>query len=994
MDWLKNIINKANSWIDTKIFWNKPAPSPSVGETTQDTQTLNEKINTGTINQPSVAPQIESGFSKNLNQQVQSWEINNKVDEVDNSPDVFTSWFLDPREQLTEKQGKDLVQEVQAEESKSWIQKLSEWVNSVNKFIDNIVKWQQADSDYQSKEKFVALSYNPDNWDVYYLDLNDAGWEGDAAQNMFNKYFMDYVDKINTPWLTPAQEQQALMDFYDWTKNMFKIKGDDYYSDGFFFNNSWTRVGRRKDMYSQEQLDLLAQNNIKKWTYVPSFDEWLTYVWVQQENMGLKQDIYMWYGLAWDDTDETPKIDLTQETSEKWYSWFNQVAQNWINELLNSKIGTTNWQARNKAELYYNSIISDQSRRLYQIMAPVYAAEQVVLAKSPSERTEWELELLDTANKFRQMERAAARWLNNWMRQEILYWMDENWDIARTLEVFENWENLSDVLTGEVKKLSWEDWALEWHQSNIDVFSKMANDALYNYNKWKHSWVRAAWDWLEHGLAPAWDWLWEWWQFVAWTVLNLLNASVTWRGSVTSTYLDQDFTVGRLIETDDWNIKRTLKKYALQWVEYVPEVLWNLAPDIIAIAATGWWWAVWSVARRWTKLDKIRKTMRVAEWTSLLSKWRNATKLVDMWKGVDALLDLSNVARNTSKLSQTTRVWLKVLDNAVTQWVIWQLMDAQWSAYDTEPYSDASFWLSMIWTWIWDIWIELLRWWTRKEIARLANKNVITGNVRDLARYIDSSPEAADNIARALWKSVKDASFEELRAYAKNFWKIEEAAKQVYDWLSDAWQVAANKWTKEIMYNYISQAFGSNSQIAKNVRLILNNGWTNIADIVKYIWRIPWDVSVWPFVSTIRLKNGTSAMASTVKDTYDTALDVATWWFDAKLRNWLTQEDLRKISELNNYSNVRKDRDKLFYEMDWKYFSKEEWLKTFWLKAENLSLESLWVTLASAENTREIFKERMKNLAGKNISDDTVDKLADSWWYEEIISKVKEVLWC
>lgn len=991
MDWLKNIVSKASKWVNTNIFWEQS--TPAVGQTTQDTQTLNEQINTGTINQPQNTPQLESGFSKTLNQQIDGGEINNKADELDNSPDVFTTWFLDPTQQLTEKAGRELVQQQQAEDEKSWTQKIWDFVHSANQFVSWISKSQQADSDYQAKEKFVALSYNPDNWNVYYLDLNDNGWEGASAETIFNNHYADFINKINTPWLTEAETQQALLDFYDGTKNMFKLRSDDYYSDGFFYNNNWTTIGRRKDMYSDEQLNQLAQYNIQNWE-APSFEEWLNYVNVKQDNAELKQEIYRGYGLAWDDTEDTPTIDLTQEASEKWYGWFNQVAQNWINELLNSKIGSINWQARNKAELYYNSVISDQSRRIYQIVAPVYAAEQIVLAKSPADRTEWEQELLKTANRLRQMEQAAARGLNNWMRQEIQYWMNSNWDIVRTLDVFENWQSLNDVLTSEVKRLSWEDWALESHQSNIDVFSKMANDALYNYNKWKHTWIRAAWDWLEHWLAPVWSWLWEWGQAVIGTIGNLASIYTQGKPSTTSAYMDQDFTVGMLIETNSWNITRTLKKYALQWLEYVPEIAWNLAPDIAITLATGGWGAVWSVARRGTRLDKVKDAMRVAEGANLLSKWRAATKIVDASKWAGALLDLTNAARNTSRLSQTTRVWLQLVDNAVTQWVIWQLMDAQWSAYDTEPYSDASFWMSMIWTWIWDIWVELLRWWTWKEIARLANRNAITGNVWDLARYIDSSPEAADNIARALWKNVSDASFEELRTYAKNFWKIENAAKQVYDWLSDAWKVAANKWTKEIMYNYISQAFGSNSQIAKNIRLILNNGSTNIADIVKYIWRIPWDVSVGPFVSTIRLKNWTSAMVSAVKGEYDTALDVATGWLDAKLRDWLTQADLKKISELSNYSDVWKDREKLFYEMDWKYFVNEEWLKTLWLKAENLSLESLWVTLASAENTKEIFKERMKWLAGENITDDTVDKLAETWWYEEIVSKVKEVLWC
>lgn len=57
-----------------------------------------------------------------------------------------------------------------------------------------------------------------------------------------------------------------------------------------------------------------------------------------------------------------------------------------------------------------------------------------------------------------------------------------------------------------------------------------------------------------------------------------------------------------------------------------------------------------------------------------------------------------------------------------------------------------------------------------------------------------------------------------------------------------------------------------------------------------------------------------------------------------------------------------------------------------------MPLETLWITLSEAENTRELFKEKMKNIKDKNISDTTIDAIADSWGYEEIVSKVKEIV--
>ena len=62
-------------------------------------------------------------------------------------------------------------------------------------------------------------------------------------------------------------------------------------------------------------------------------------------------------------------------------------------------------------------------------------------------------------------------------------------------------------------------------------------------------------------------------------------------------------------------------------------------------------------------------------------------------------------------------------------------------------------------------------------------------------------------------------------------------------------------------------------------------------------------------------------------------------------------------------------------------------------------MEALWVSLADAERTREILKEKLKwadwnKIEWVNLTPETIDYIADTWAYDEIVSKVKEVLWC
>ena len=175
------------------------------------------------------------------------------------------------------------------------------------------------------------------------------------------------------------------------------------------------------------------------------------------------------------------------------------------------------------------------------------------------------------------------------------------------------------------------------------------------------------------------------------------------------------------------------------------------------------------------------------------------------------------------------------------------------------------------------------------------------------------------------------------------------------------------------------------------MRSIVTNGSTNIADLVKYVGKIPWTVEFWPYVSTIQLKNWTKA---TVMGDYDKALDTIDGWFASKINWGFTQWDLTNINKIADYSDVLENKNKYFREVDGKYYLTNEGLNRFKLSAENQWLASLWVELAEAENVKEIFKEKMKAIrtSEKAITDETVDAIADSWAYSEVVEKIKEVV--
>ena len=76
-----------------------------------------------------------------------------------------------------------------------------------------------------------------------------------------------------------------------------------------------------------------------------------------------------------------------------------------------------------------------------------------------------------------------------------------------------------------------------------------------------------------------------------------------------------------------------------------------------------------------------------------------------------------------------------------------------------------------------------------------------------------------------------------------------------------------------------------------------------------------------------------------------------------------------------------------------KYYITEKWVSKFWLSLEDMPLETLWVSLAEAKNVKEWFK-KLKWIIneGKHITDTTVDRIAETWWYTEVVEKIKEIV--
>lgn len=963
-------------------------------------KTLNEEINT-----PVKAPTIQVGsFANTLNNQINTGQIPTAVQnmpilnknnaatlsapttETQRRANIWASNNVENRLSTAEQ----IQEEADADKGFSmpdfiWFgEKL---IGSAVNFWTRLAAQKRYNNEVEANSQSVLLSYNPTTNIATKLVPQDEG----AFIERLNILQNDYEAAS-----TPEEQDAVLQSFYNDVKDGFKAKAVQL---------KWWYDWLKK--YSSDTLSAVSNNNIKAWNYPASEEEIWAYVDTISNNEDIARTAYEKYK---DDMNVgLDEVDLTEtETSNEVTQRFMDIAKKWTLDKINTNLASKErWEAIRNVE----EVAKDQIDRLLATDMYLKKLRDEAIQTPELQRTSWQMSIIHNYDvTWKQMMDKLANNINDYLLLQLDEWVNESGEIEDALWKFEWGRELNDILRDWLDEISGIE--ISWLEtfgkvSAIDIMRRFANEAAYEYRQWKlaqdDAWIKSAWNTLEHSLEPVWEQRSEAWQAL-WRLsvktINTVSSAFEWRrgwNSPTSAYLDADFSVGKLIETDDSPNKRTVKKYALQFGEYVPEGIGAVAPDIALTFATAWWSAP-SLLRSVWAISKLRNFTRI---NNLIKEGKQAGRLIDAWlRGIEKVSALWKELWNIN--SRYKRV-INIADRALSQFAVWQSMDAKLSAFDTEPYSDTSFWLSMWGSLLWDILPEakdiwgIMRTWAKwwKALTKWTW-------VWDLVDFINQSDENALLIAKQMWKNTANFSEQDLKNYVRSYAEITDAAKRVYNELTAEWKVAANSWTKELMYNYVKQAYWANSRIWKAVRAIVENWATNPADIIKYVWNVPWTVSIWPYQSVIKLKHWTLAWVEAKNWwRYDVALDNIDWWFGSKVLNGFTFKDIQDISKINGYDDVLKNKDKYFRKVVEK--TKNGWTRTrrvltedgldkFGLEAKSLSLDSLWIEISEAENVREIFKEKMKNLSNMKLSEDTINALADGGGYSEVVSKVENIL--
>ena len=968
-------------------------------------KTLAEKIADGSISQPvSTTNEVqEELFTPSAISSVVKNNLNNP-----GSPILTNGWQDDATTPITQSSQTDVVsQELQETNANDNPEK--QWISW---FWSNLKNSMKASNDYEAKKKQIALWYDEDSEEVLYLDLDESEWITDSlwgtiwTREAFEQAYENYLSAASDPTLSEQEQAKLLLKFYDDTKWLFRLKWDDWYSDAIFFQTDGTKMfWKRKDQYSEETLKSLAANGTKAWRFEPTFNEWRDYIQTQAENEGIQKEILEWYGIASDTT--TTELDLEDPDKSQLNSLFDR-AMAWVLPAITENIPA--------AETHHNviwklrTIAREQLSDIDEIAQWVYNIEKLVLLKPESERNEYDKEVVTTANAFRQMEKDFADWLNDFFLQTIKGWIDENWQLTNLLDIYEDWKELWEVLWDKVRE-DLPEWVIEfapWKTAKDvldkswsvkDIFQELNNRVRYHYYKnnvhddsrWGRRWD----DWQRFRWLAEESWM-EIWQNVWQSISSLWDNQTE--------YSDQDITKAKLLDTNwflyDYFWGDTIYKY-IYWLEELwPETAWSLW---VMWLGSKWFWAAgrWtgfftSVSNNISRSKNAINAIKALKWWTLLERMAALDKAM-AWAATwtKKLSDISKALTTSEKRWIWTKLVAQKLDKLITEGIVDQTMDAMWSPFDTEAYSPLSMQLSLWWTLGLTMLPELnkgkaLTWWLTRSVRDTWN------GIWDMVDFLTSSKEWAEQFYQAFWKDIRTMSLTDLENFRKRFKEMEWAAIKAYNQLPDAWKEAAWQWTKQMMYDYIAQAFGSNSEIAKSIRTILMNKKTNPADIIKYIGKNAWTVSFGPYISTIKFKQWTRWLVSWA---YDPSLDALGWGFASRLSWGFTQDDINKLSKISHldenwnpkdYGDIVKNQDKLFYKSNWKFYLTEEWLERFWLSASHESLESLGISLARAEEVKEILREKMKWM-GK-LSDEVIDDIAETWAYDEVLAKMREIV--
>jgi len=560
------------------------------------------------------------------------------------------------------------------------------------------------------------------------------------------------------------------------------------------------------------------------------------------------------------------------------------------------------------------------------------------------------------------------------------------------------------------------------HISPIDVLENMTQSISYDYimaHPWEN-WYKIPWEIWQY-----WIWTVYWWdaseiaQELLWMPQTVVYNWVSNKQSdLSRAWQDQDMTDMVTVNSHfwPWNIQR----WVAWTMEYLPEIEWAVAEWI-------WWNWIWDTVRA-TKTMRVLRSQWLRRTISQAMRyawWNKSTKLPSVWERY------KNVLKNIPKVVDDIikEWWVKVIkwwkvvtesldDVKATQRLINNLLydlwtievpmdlyfDARYADADLEQGSDVSFIWSLWWHLLWTYLPWLYRTWLFKD-AKLIYRAFRWTDVWDalkqwwewwwafnLMKLTENSKyNPLDAMAKAeFWlNNSRLASFQELQQMNWIMNDIVDSFTEVYKSLKPWLKNITDESVKHMIWQYLSQIFWADSQMSRRIWQLVADKRANPADIYKYVLWLRWTANIWPWRSAIAIADNT---AGKFVNFYDEALDTMPifreWWFSRALREWFTRRELKYLKEhwkewavLDNFKKNK----------DWRYIFTTEWLEKASKDIDAMEMDIPFVSKITED--AESFDKLMKNSNMKNISNETLEAIKQSWAYDTLANALWSISW-
>lgn len=936
----------------------------------------------------------------------------------------------------------DISARDKVEANEKLINNEKEWnrFQRVGKFFSNTRKsWRDSatdllssrliDMERQKAEKYAAVGYNEDNWNIIRLAINEGQWMTDDFHDtlfsvwewnskIFDQLYSEYAqnnEMIQSSWLddytAAVLMQENKENFFNEVKerNLLKLYADDYYSNqtGWFYPNmvaknmlSWESFwdaldvrDRRKNQFTDEELKILANTWIKSTKDKWELDEGMfdTFLQAYEENNRFNEIADIWVS----DTEKV-RYTITEDALAEMRAWEAHQIYDWIWSQLTTLVD--NWtisqdEANDILQNSYSWVADYLLDQMHLYMDPSLAYYAAVRNKNPWDMTDWERAILWYGPGMLKLMDDMTNAIWEYLKESIDKWI-KDWKLSTSLEQI-NWMSITDFFKDAIKDSNIQAWGIDLsvRDSAVDAMQWINQNIAYLY--WKDKGSR-----LRQTKTEAGKWLWVYW-LIWWELAQDLTVGtlrIFWADKLAD-YTLADATKLMNLTTDtsalgSENFGRLLKKYWLAALENVPEFYW-VYKSFSPLTRVGRAWGSYSMFQRINRMKNwVKKTRELQRYFNTIKKWVGT--VWDAWWSKNWISKITSGMSN--KLWPTGNAIMKKWMDAIKRSVADQTIDMMASYYDTENYSMPSYLLSVWLTWLFETFPALFV--DTEALKILKNsltpgRSALDGTWRKLMNTITSNEELMKR-----WTNIYWLDYDTFRKLAKGWAadSLDDVLRASYQALDEWWKAAVKTFSKEQAINQINSIMNIDWQSSywRNLSRILNNSQTNWLDVWKYVLWIPWKIEYWGLQSSIMFKEWWETQTRYLLSEYDKKLDRITWQFRRKLENWFTENDIREIADITS-GDVRIYKDVLDWgKVNWKYFVKDwnkyllnsEWADYLWLKVSNytdamrkadvLKAQSKWVE-------KEINEMLWKLSSWRWISDDTVEALAQSGAYSKMV---------